>query len=140
MEETNFPLRLGRIRKAFRYEFEVRAASLDITAAQFQVLHRLWRGDGVLTSVIAKDICTTGSTLTGVLDRTESKGLIRREASTSDRRAVEIWLTPEGRALEKPLMKIIHEIGEKALSGFTQKQRAQFLQAMEKVGDNLEAQ
>ena len=37
-------------------------------------------------------------------------------------------------------MKIIHEIGEKALSGFTQKQRAQFLQAMEKVGDNLEAQ
>lgn len=140
MEELNFPLRLGRIRKAFRSEFEVRAASLDITAAQFQVLQRLWRGDGVLTSVIAKDICTTGSTLTGVLDRTENKGLIRREASASDRRAVEIWLTPEGRALEKPLRKIVQEIGEKALSGFTEKQRSQFLQALEKVGDNLEAQ
>lgn len=140
MPATNLPLKLGRIRKAFRYEFEARAAALDITAAQFQVLHRLWRGDGVLTSVIAKDICTTGSTLTGVLDRTESKGLIRRAASASDRRAVEIWLTPEGRELEEPLMKIVHDIGEKALSGFSEGQRTQFLDALEKVGDNLEVQ
>ena len=139
MVETNFPLRLGRIRKAFRSEFEVRAAALDITAAQFQVLHRLWRGDGVLTSVIAKDISTTGSTLTGVLDRTESKGLIRRAASTSDRRAVEIWLTQEGRALEKPLMKIVQQIGEKALAGFSENQRAQFLKAMDKIAVNLES-
>ena len=137
MNQVNFPLRLGRIRKALRAEFELRANDLGITAAQFQVLHRLWRGDGVLTSVLAKDISTTGSTLTGVLDRTESKGWIRREASASDRRAVEIWLTREGRELEKPLMKIVHEIGEKALSGFSENQRAQFLKALDKVAANL---
>jgi DNA-binding MarR family transcriptional regulator len=136
---SNFPLLFGRIRKALRAEFEERAAALDITAAQFQVLKRLWQSDGLVTSVLAKDICATNSTLTGVLDRMESKKLIRRSPCAHDRRAVEIWLMAGGRALEKPLMKVIQEMSEKALEGFSTSQRQSFLRMLEKVGDNLEA-
>jgi DNA-binding MarR family transcriptional regulator len=139
MEDLNFTRRMGRVRRALRCVFETRAASVDITVPQFQVLRRLWDEDGVLTSVIAKDVCASGSTMTGILDRLESKGLLERRPSPDDRRAIAIWLTGEGRALEKPLMEIINGINKKALAGFSDTQRSQFLRALEKVGDNLEA-
>jgi DNA-binding MarR family transcriptional regulator len=72
MEPKLISFRIGRIRRAFRAEFEKRAAALDITKAQYHVLSRLWRGDGILTSVLARDVNVTGSTLAGVLDRLES--------------------------------------------------------------------
>jgi len=138
MDPKFISLRIGRIKRAFRAEFEKRAAALDITKPQYHVLSRLWKGDGVLTSVIAKDVGITVSTMTGVLDRLEAKGYIRREPSATDRRAVEIWLTNEGSTMQKPLMKIIADINNKALNGFSEQQQEQFLKALDKVGDNLE--
>lgn len=138
MGQTYFTLKLGRIRRALRTEFDLRAASLEITTPQYLVLARLWQGDGILTSTIAKDISATGSTMTGLLDRLESKGLIRRAACSRDRRAVMIWLTENGRAMQQPLMEIITKINEKALDGFSAKQKEQFLSALDKVSDNLE--
>ncbi len=76
--------------------------------------------------------------MTGVLDRLESKGLIRRERSKTDRRAVEIWLTPQGRELEAPLLKIVTDINQRALKGLTQKQQQELLNALEKVRENLD--
>ncbi|WP_199487382.1 MarR family winged helix-turn-helix transcriptional regulator [Actinomadura spongiicola] len=39
------------------------------------------------------------SSLTGLVDRTERNGLVRREPDPHDQRAVRVALTPEGRAL-----------------------------------------
>jgi DNA-binding MarR family transcriptional regulator len=39
------------------------------------------------------------SSLTGLVDRTERNGLVRREADPQDMRAVRVALTPEGRQL-----------------------------------------
>jgi DNA-binding MarR family transcriptional regulator len=138
MEPKFISLRIGRIKRAFRAEFEKRAAELDITKPQYHVLSRLWKGDGIATSVIAKDICITVSTMTGVLDRLEAKGYIRRAPSKTDRRAVEIWLTTQGQAVKKPLMKIIADINKKAFDGFSEAQQQRFLNALDKVGDNLD--
>jgi DNA-binding MarR family transcriptional regulator len=138
MEPKLLSFRIGRIKRAFRAEFEKRAAALGITKPQYHVLSRLWKGDGILTSVLARDVNVTSSTLTGVLDRLETKGLIRRAASGSDRRAVEIWLTGGGRAMREPLIKIIDEINDKALDGFSEQQQRRFIKVLDKVGDNLE--
>jgi DNA-binding MarR family transcriptional regulator len=138
MEPKFISLRIGRIKRAFRAEFEKRAAELDITKPQYHVLSRLWKGDGIATSIIAKDVCITVSTMTGVLDRLEAKGYIRRAPSETDRRAVEIWLTKEGRTMQKPLIKIIADINKKAFQGFSEVQQQRFLHALDKVGDNLD--
>src|SRR3954470_363455 len=107
MSDNQFIFALGRIRKAARREFETRAARLDITAAQFLVLRRLWEGDGIPTSSITRDVCSDGGTITGLLDRLETKGLIRRERCREDRRTVRVYLTEAGRGLEAPLMEIL---------------------------------
>jgi len=137
MSDANFIFWIARIRKALRGEFEARAAALDITASQFQVLHRLWDGDGILTSTLTRDICSDGGTITGLLDRLEAKGLIRRERSADDRRAVQVFLTPAGRALQAPLMQVLTALNEQALEGFQARERAELLAALKRIGANL---
>lgn len=133
-----FISRIVCVRKALRREFEQQAGALDITASQFQVLKCLWAQDGISTSALSQVASSDGGTMTGVLDRLESKGLIRRERSKTDRRAVEIWLTPQGRELEAPLLKIVTDINQRALKGLTQKQQQELLNALEQVRENLD--
>ncbi len=139
MGETRIITRIGRIRKALKREFELRAAPLEITSSQLQVLRRLWQGDGITTSALTCDCASDGGTVTGVLDRLERKELIRRERSQADRRVVQIWLTDAGRALQKPLTHIIEEINETALIGLEEAEQEQLIEMLEKVAHNLDA-
>jgi MarR family transcriptional regulator, organic hydroperoxide resistance regulator len=137
--DTSLTSWIGRIRKALRREFEARASGLDITASQLQVLRRLWEGDGILTSTLTRDVASDGGTITGVLDRLESKGLIRRQRSLEDRRAVHVSLTPAGRELEAPLTGMIGALNGQALEGFTPEESAALIRALERIGKNLGA-
>ena len=139
MEETRIISRIARIRKALRREFELRAAPLDITASQLQVLRRLWHGDGITVSALTCDASSDGGTVTGILDRLERKELICRERSHADRRVVQIWLTDAGRDLQEPLTNIIEEINQKALTGLNNDEQQQLINALEKVSNNLDA-
>jgi DNA-binding MarR family transcriptional regulator len=139
MSDNSFIHGIARIRKALRCEFEARAAGLGITATQFQVLRRLWQGDGILVSTLTRDICSDGGTITGLLDRLEAKGLIRRERGTQDRRRVRVFLTAAGCELEAPLMRIVSAINELALAGFSPDERARLVGELERIGENLGA-
>ena len=139
MGEIRIITRVGAIRKALKREFELRAAPLEITSSQLQVLRRLWQGDGITTSVLTCDCASDGGTVTGVLDRLERKELIRRERSHADRRVVQIWLTEAGRDMEKPLTEIIEEINAMALVGLDDEQQRQLIQSLETVAENLGA-
>ena len=46
---------------------------------------------------VARAVGVNGSTVTGILDRLEKRGLIRRERSSTDRRVVSLVLTDSGR-------------------------------------------
>ncbi len=127
----------GRIRRAMRREFEARATDLQITVPQYRVLRRLWEGDGILTSLLTQDACTDSGTITGLLDRMEAKGLLRRERGTEDRRAVCVYLTDKGRSLQEPLMAVRDALNLKALEGFRPEEREHLLQALKQVCENL---
>ncbi len=139
MSDDTFAIRVGRLRRALRREFDCRAADLGVTASQVQVLRRLWAGDGILTTALTKEVCSDGGTMTGVLDRLEAKGLIRRERCEEDRRAVRIRLTPEGKALEDRLIGVLEALDEHALRGFSSEERSALMGALERVGANLDA-
>jgi DNA-binding MarR family transcriptional regulator len=138
MEELNFVHWIAATRKALYRAFEAHAEAFDLTTAQFQVLKRLWQGDGIPTSVLTKDICSDGGTVTGLLDRLEAKGLVSRERNPEDRREVRIGLTERGRELEAPLMKIVNAVNERAIRGLDPEERRRLIAVMKKIGDNLE--
>src|SRR6201996_2107609 len=86
---------LAALDKAFEVDAEL--SSLEISAAQFIVIAALALAD---TAKSASDLCKGMSydagAMTRMIDRLESKGLIRRNRRPEDRRVVYIELTEEG--------------------------------------------
>ena len=72
-------------------------SDLGLTSAEINVLACF---AGARTRAVRELVAATGqrpSTLTGVLDRLERRGLIARIANPADRRSIVIELTPDGR-------------------------------------------
>jgi DNA-binding MarR family transcriptional regulator len=72
----------------------------DINSAQGRILFAIWGKGAMSISALAKETALEPSTLTGMLDRLESGGLLRRVPSAEDRRAYVVECTDEGRAME----------------------------------------
>ena len=73
--------------------------SMRLTPSQFDVIATLGDTDGMTCSELSAATLVTKGTLTGVLDRLEKKGLIRRTAVKGDRRCVKVRLTEAGESL-----------------------------------------
>jgi DNA-binding MarR family transcriptional regulator len=72
---------------------------LDITYPQYLVMLVLWQQDDVTVSEIGEQLFLDSATLTPLLKRLESAGLIHRQRSRKDERQVVVTLTESGRAL-----------------------------------------
>ncbi|MBW4626769.1 MAG: MarR family transcriptional regulator [Brasilonema octagenarum HA4186-MV1] len=114
-----------------------RLEPFGLTPFHWVVLCCLWEEDGLPTSSIGDKLQQVGGTLTGVLDRMEERGLIRRERDCRDRRIWRIWLTDAGRELETVLPAIAVEIREQAMYGISYAEREQFSQLMNQAIENL---
>ena len=73
--------------------------SLGLTCSQFDVIATLGDTEGMTCRELSEKTLVTKGTLTGVLDRLETKGLVARVPSREDRRSIFIRLTPKGDAL-----------------------------------------
>lgn len=101
-------------------------APLGLSAAQFIVIATLALADSAKSaSDLCKGISYDAGAMTRMIDRLESKGLIRRNRRPDDRRIVYIELTEEGiRAF--PRMKILSMgVVNRFLRGFSQAEARQ---------------
>lgn len=73
---------------------------LGLTYPQYLVLNVLWRDDKQTVGVIAEKLALESSTLTPLLKRLETAGLLRRTRNPDNERQVIVTLTADGRALQ----------------------------------------
>jgi MarR family transcriptional regulator, 2-MHQ and catechol-resistance regulon repressor len=92
-----------------------------ITGAQFGVLRCVSdAGDeGLMLSEVSKRLLVTCGNTTGVVDRLEQAGYLRRVRPSGDRRVVLAQLTPEGKALFRRIMPQYLDLVRDLLSGLT---------------------
>lgn len=91
----------------------------QVSAPQLNCLVALYENGSLSPSQIAKLIVVKSSTVTGVIDRLEQKGLVTRVRKSSDRRVITIELTEAGgKLVEKAPPPLHHKIvaGLKKLS------------------------
>ena len=117
--------------------FQERLEPFGLTPFHWVVLCCLWEEDGLATCSIGEKLQQVGGTLTGVLDRMEERGLIRRERDPRDRRIWRIWLTDAGRELEDILPPIALELKEQAMQGFSTEERQLFSRLVDQAIANL---
>lgn len=72
---------------------------LGLTHPQYLVMLVLWEQDGIRVTELGRRLHLDSGTLTPLLKRLAARGIVERRRATDDERAVEIHLTPEGKAL-----------------------------------------
>lgn len=73
----------------------------NLTAPQYMILANLHEKDGRPLGELADIMRCSKSTITGVVDTMERKGLVARVPNPEDRRSHLVRITPKGKALRK---------------------------------------
>jgi MarR family transcriptional regulator for hemolysin len=114
-----------------------RARQYGMTRAQWAVLFRLDRSEGLKQSELAELLDLQPITLTRLLDRLADNDLIERRADPNDRRANRLFLTPAARPLLERLTLLGEEMMETVLAGLDGKSSERMLRDLWLVKDNL---
>src|SRR5262245_50780150 len=80
---------------------------LELSPAQCHVLHLIEPGRPLPMGRLAETLACDASNVTGLIDRLESRGLIRRHSSEVDRRLKVLDLTPAGARLRSVMIERI---------------------------------
>ena len=116
-----------------------RLAALEISAAQYVVMANLaGPGEPKSASDLCKGISYDAGAMTRMLDRLESKGLIRRSRSAHDRRLVHLELTEEGRSAYPRMRDIAMTVANRLLRGFTKSEARQLETLLNRMLDNAQ--
>jgi len=92
-----------------RADLPTLAAEFDLSAAQCHVLHLIEPNQPVPMGQIAERLACDASNVTGLVDRLESRGLVRRQPSAGDRRIKVLELTQAGARLRSVVMERMTE-------------------------------
>src|SRR5438309_11020548 len=84
---------------AHRAHLPSSGAEFDLSPIQCHVLHLIEPGLPLPMSRLADTLSCDASNVTGLVDRLESRGLVRRQPSRQDRRVKVLHLTPTGTRL-----------------------------------------
>jgi DNA-binding MarR family transcriptional regulator len=93
---------------AFNRVYKPLLDALQLTYPQYLVMLGLWQRDGVTVKQIGEQLHLDSGTLTPLLKRLESAGLVRRARDAADERQVRISLTPKGTALHEKARTVGH--------------------------------
>ena len=105
---------------------------------QGRILFVLWQKDGVPISELSRATGLAMTSLTSMIDRMETSGLVRRDRSDKDRRKVLIYLTDEARDLEKDYDEVSDEMNSIFYQGFSEAEMEQLDGYLERVLPNIE--
>ena len=126
--ETQRLLRLYADKQAQRH---------GLTKAQWAVLAKLERTEGLKQTEVADLMDMAPITLTRLIDKLCDQGLIERRSDPNDRRINRLYLTVAARPLLTTLAQLRGEITRKALSGLGDADIALLVDHLEIVKDNI---
>lgn len=132
-----FAFLLNDVARLLRTYADHKAAQFGITRAQWVVLVRLDRCEGLKQSELAEVLDLQPITLTRLLDKLCDGGLIERRSDPADRRAKRLFLTPAARPLLERLGHLGEETMASALAGVEREGVEQMVSKLAVVKGNL---
>jgi len=130
---------LRRITRSVALHSRQLAACSNITAPQLVCLGAVIDHGPLTATAISREIHVSASTVVGILDRLEDKGLVRRERGREDRRIVFVSATDAGRKLAadtpSPLQKKLSE----AFKALPELEQATITMSLERIVDLMES-
>ncbi|MBP2192855.1 MarR family winged helix-turn-helix transcriptional regulator [Nocardia goodfellowii] len=109
-EQLCFPLYAAS--RAMTAVYRPKLDKLGLTYPQYLVMLALWERDGRSVGELCTTLSLDSGTLSPLLKRLQTAGLVQRQRSTADERRVEIRLTGTGREMRAQARDIPNEMAE----------------------------
>ncbi len=129
------------IRRLMRASLLADVQATSLTWPQMHALEALLRVGAMSLKALSRHLALAHSTVSGIVDRLEQRGLVRRETDPADRRGVRISVTPPVQDYMERVMPA-HRLGPllDALRAATDEERGRALQGVATLQRLLEAQ
>jgi len=137
--EAQILVALRRITRAVDLRSRALLNDYGLTAPQLTTLHAINRLQPVTAGAVADAIHLGRPTLTGILNRLESRGLVARSRSRQDRRVVKIRLTDEGQSILKNAPSLLQDEFLDELTKLKKWERTQILATLQRIADMMNA-
>ncbi len=98
-------------------EYQPYLEKLNITYPQYLVLLILWEEDGLTVNEIAKKLLLNTNTVTPLLKRMETDGILNRNNTAIDERIVIVKLTKKGKSLKEEALCIPEKLIAELMKG-----------------------
>lgn len=113
-------------------------ATLGVTGPQRLVIRIVGRFPGMVAGDLARALHVHPSTLTGVLQRLEGRGLIRRRSDPDDARRSLLWLTAKGSKFDVEIEGTVEAATSGALASFSPEVLRDTRGVLQSIADALE--
>lgn len=112
-------------------------SSLGVTAAQFVVVVRLAGSESKKSaSDLCKELSYDAGAMTRMIDRLESKGLVRRVRCVKDRRLIYLELTDAGQVAYPKMIELSVRVLNRFLRGFNRTEAQQLKEFLSRMLNN----
>ncbi len=135
--DMNFLFALGEVQRLVRAYADKEAARFGITRAQWAVLAKVERNEGMKQTELAEQMEMQPITLTRLIDKLCENDWIERRGDASDRRVNRLYLLKGGRALLGKLSGLRSELTATALEGINPADAHRLLSQLEQIKENV---
>ncbi len=125
--------------RLMRRTFEQRGSEYGLSAAQWRLLVRLIKEEGVAQARLAELLEIEPISVSRLLDRMEEAGWVERRQGTSDRRVRMVFPTDKTRDVFTKIKAVAGDVYERALTGLTPDERQATIHGLRVIVDNLSA-
>jgi MarR family transcriptional regulator, transcriptional regulator for hemolysin len=135
--DMNFLFTLGEVQRLVRAYADKAAGRYGITRAQWAVLAKVERTEGMKQTELAEQMEMQPITLTRLIDKLCHNGWIERRGDETDRRVNRLYLRKTGRALLGKLSGLRSELTATALDGINPVDAQRLLTQLELIKENV---
>jgi MarR family transcriptional regulator, transcriptional regulator for hemolysin len=135
--DMNFLFTLGEVQRLVRAYADKQAARYGITRAQWAVLAKVERSEGLKQTELAELMEMQPITLTRLVDRLCDNGWIERRDDDTDRRVNRLYLRKAARPLLGKLAGLRSELTATALEGINPTDAHHLLAQLETIKENV---
>src|SRR5207253_3608723 len=135
--DMNLLFTLGEVQRLVRAYADRQASRYGITRAQWAVLAKVERAEGLKQTELAEQMEMQPITLTRLIDRLCDNGWIERRSDETDRRVNRLYLRKAARPLLGKLSGLRSELTATALQGINPSDAHRLLTSLETIKENV---
>jgi DNA-binding MarR family transcriptional regulator len=101
-------------------------SGIEVTPIQVMLLFFLQKKDGSSLTQISQGLMLENPTVTGLIDRLEKLGYVKRSDHPNDRRVYLIYLTEKGNKVANKALPIVKRLNEQIKEGYSEREIESF--------------